>query len=431
MKILVSAYACLPNRGSEEGNGWNYIQHYAKAGHDVWCITQASNQTFIDEALQQHPVPNLHMQYVNIPQWINQANQTLPWTLGMYVYYLAWQHYAYRAAQALDRQIGFDWVHHATYGSLQLATEMWKLNKPLIFGPVGGGQEAPAAFKQYFYSAWRGEVMRVWVSRVLLRFNNNVRQSLHRAARVYATNLETFNLICRLGAKNPALLLDCSLPDEFFPGTMPIRTPSDGLRILWVGRIFPRKGLPLVLDALSTVTPDVNFHLTIVGDGTLGVDLPQWIEQYGLQDNVTWQKQIPWQDVKQAYATHDVFMFCSLRDSSPMQILEAMAYGLPIVTLNLHGAGQMVSDQAGIKVPAICPDDTVAGLAEAIARLYHNPDLRQQMGQSAYAEAQQHNWSAKMATVLNDIETLQPIQTSVWGNDLLGYGAMHHTPKGS
>jgi glycosyltransferase involved in cell wall biosynthesis len=402
MKLLLSVYACEPNRGSEEGCGWNYVQHYAKLGYQVWCLTASRGKEKILAELSKHPLPNVHFHFVEVADWVDWAYRYEP---GVYLHYLVWQHNAYQLAKRLDRDVNFDLIHHATYGSLQMGTGLWKLDKPLIFGPVGGGQFAPAAFKKYFFTGWNTEVKRRWVSKLLVAFNANVRQTLKKAQVVFVSNQETYDLAKTLQAKNLSMLLDCSLPEDFFPPELPVRVSSDTLRILWVGRLMHRKGLPLVLEALSRVNPSVNFHLTIVGDGPQGALIPGWLEEFDLQDKVTWKGQIPWDQVKSAYLNHDLFMFCSLRDSVGMQLLEAMAYGLPILTLDLHGARQLVSDNAGIRVPAEVPEETAQELTQAVEYFYHHPEIRAQFGKAGYEFAKTQSWPSKMATITKHINT--------------------------
>ena len=48
MKILLSAYACQPNKGSEPGIGWNWATELVKLGHDVWVLTRSDNKPVID-----------------------------------------------------------------------------------------------------------------------------------------------------------------------------------------------------------------------------------------------------------------------------------------------------------------------------------------------------------------------------------------------
>lgn len=392
MKLLLSAYACEPNRGTELGNGWNWALNTARLGHDVWCLTTVEGRESIEREVERLALPNLHIVFVELPAWVDKLFE---YHLGFYPHYMYWQHRAYLKAKELDEKVNFDLVHHVTIGSLQMGTALWRLNKPLIFGPTGGGQEAPRALKKYFYSGWKTEVMRKVISEALLAFNPNARKAMRHASLVLTTNQDTYDMAQRIGALNPKMFLDTSLPEDFYPEAYPERIPDETLRILWVGRLFPRKGLPLVLDALSKVRPDLKYELTILGDGPMRDYMPRWIEEYNLQGKVNWKGQVPWDEVKRAYTHSDLFLFCSLRDSSAAQFLEAMAYGLPIITLDLHGAKNLVPDDAGIKVPVSTADATVKAIAAAVEKLYDQPLLRRQMGMNGYKFSKSQTWTVK------------------------------------
>lgn len=370
----------------------------AKLGHEVWCLTTVEGKENIEAEVKKLALPNLHIVFVEVPKLIDLA---FKYHLGFYLHYVVWQQYAFRKAKALDKNVDFDLVHHVTIGSLQLGTSLWRLNKPLFFGPAGGGQSAPKAFRKYFYKWWKEEVARSLISKLLLAINPDVKKTMRYASLVLTTNEDTYYMASKAGALNPQMFLDTSLPEDFFPTTCPVRTPTETLKILWVGRLFARKGLPVVLEALSRVRPELKFELTILGDGLMHDFVPQWIQEYKLTGKVTWKGLVPWEEVQEAYTKHDLFMFCSLRDSSPAQFLEAMAYGLPIITLDLHGGKALVPDAASIKVPVSSPEQTSYELARAVERLYDNPNLRNQMGKVGYNFAKTQTWPIKTKHINN------------------------------
>ena len=393
MKILLSVFACDPTKGGESGRSWNWAVTNAELGHDVWCLVREENRPQIEAAHQKLNLPNLRFLYLRLPKWGYRLYTFQP--IGLYTYYLLWQRKAYKLAQKLDAEVNLDVVHHISWGSFQLGTMLWKLRKPLIFGPVGGGQFPPAQYKKYFRFGWRSEVLRAWTSKLLLLLNDSVRQTVKRADLVLAVNKETYALAQKMGAKRVELYLDTSLSPDALPKTFPERPPADTLRVLWVGRLFPRKGVNLALEAIAKVSPEVPFTLTILGDGPFGPLLPGWIEELHLQDKVQWLGQAPFAKVKEAYHTHDVFLFNSLRDSFGAQILEAMAHGLPVIVLDHQGAGDFVPDDAGVKVPVREPEATSKAMAEAIEFFYLHPEERVSRGRRAYAFAKNQMWDVK------------------------------------
>ena len=411
MKVLISAYACKPNCGSEEGNGWNWTVHLANLGHKVWALTLVDNQQAIERELALQPMPNLHFIYVAVPEWIKRYIRGRIGDFGWQSNYLGWQQRAYKIAQQLDKDCGFDIVHHVTWGSITAGSRLWRLNKPFIFGPVGGGQIAPSAFKKYFLGKWGKEALRSLVFKKLAKFNLFSRQTVSQADLVLATNRDTYELARQLGARRVELFLDTGLPEDYFPQELPTRSTSQELRLLWVGSPVARKGLLLTLESLSKVNHLIPFKITIVGISNTNYELIKWIKEFGLENKVDYKGRVPWLEVRNEYLQSDVFFFTGLRDSLGSQLLEAMACGLPIITLNHQGARDFVPDRAGIKVPAIDPAETVKALAQAVEYMYQNPEQRIEMGRIGYEFSKTQTWSnkaLKMSEYYEELRALKP-----------------------
>jgi glycosyltransferase involved in cell wall biosynthesis len=377
MKVLISAYRCNPNKGGEELRSWIWIEYYLKEGFEVVCLTNMKDREAI-EALPNLP-KNLHFEYVEMPKW---AERVYVNTVGVYLHYLIWQMFATKKAKELHNLFRFSFVHHTCYGSPQLGSGMWRLGIPFIYGPLGGGQFAPKALKKYFYEGWKEEVARFWASKLLMRFNTNARQALKLAKIVITENYETQQLAVKYGAQNVMMFLDAEIPIQQLVKEKRYQDKNE-LRILWVGRILPRKGLPLALEALSLLKDKMNFRFTIIGDGPFGKYVSKWLKHYGLEDRVDWLGQVSLDTVKEHYQNNDVLLFSSLRDSSGAQLFEAMSYGLPIVTLDQFGAKALLPENACIKVPVTSPEKTVQGIADALLLYYQNEDMRKLHGKNA------------------------------------------------
>ena len=179
------------------------------------------------------------------------------------------------------------------------------------------------------------------------------------------------------------------------------RSDLNSLRILWLGRLLPRKGVLLALEALAQVDRSVPFTCTIIGDGKQGRYLPGWIERLGLSDRVIWKGELPWSEALKAYSNHDVFLFTSLRDTVGSQLVEAMARGNVIVTLDHQGAALAVPKSAGIKIPVTTPRKTAAELARGIERLSKEPKTLAQMSRNAIEAAADQTWARKIERAID------------------------------
>jgi glycosyltransferase involved in cell wall biosynthesis len=397
-KVLISAFACIPDRGSEEGNGWFYSSLVSKQGYQVWCLTRDIGKAEIERKLKQCPHPNLTFVYVDVPRWVASISQ---WGLvGMHFHYIYWQWSTLQVALKLNKKHQFDLVHHVSYTSLQLGSFLYKLNRPFIYGPVGGGQEAPQTMRRYFKEHWAKEKMRSWVSWVMLHFNPGCYQSVRQADYVLAWNEDTRRMINALGRTEGVDMEFGGVGQQFIPSTPIYRSSRNTMELVWVGRLMPRKALELSLHGFSKVNARLPIHLTIVGDGEMGQYVPEYLKNYELENRVTWVGKVNYEQVKEYYRKADVFLFTSLRDTGPAQLMEAMAYSLPVVTLDLHGQAELVNHSTGIRVTVTEPETVAADLAKAIEWMYYNEAKRTQMGLNAFRFAQEQIWELKIGHIV-------------------------------
>lgn len=402
MKILLSAYACQPNTGTEPGNGWNWAFYLAQHGVTVCCLTSERNRQCIEEQLQQDPVARLEFVYVTVPGWLDTLQKKDHYKF-VYVHYYFWQKAAYTAARELHQMHSFDLVHHVTYGSLQMGSRLWKLSIPFVFGPVGGGQTPPPALMQYFGGSWYQEQFRTFASFMLLRLFR-AQKTLRAARLVLTTNYETYDLAARCGASSVKLALDTALPPSFYPEKQPERSSSFPLKTLWVGTMHARKGVSLLIDIFAGLPKHIT--LTLVGGGEQEAFVKRKIDQLGLSERVNCVGRVSYDEVKEFYRNHDVFVFCSLRDSFGSQLLEAMAYGLPVVALDHQGVRAFVPDDASVKVPVSDAATTIDTFRSALVDLAEHPEKRKQMSDQGYTYAQKNQWHHKIESTIEEYNAL-------------------------
>lgn len=69
---------------------------------------------------------------------------------------------------------------------------------------------------------------------------------------------------------------------------------------------------------------------------------------------------LSYDEVNSLYDNADVFVFTSLRDTSGNVVLEAMSHGLPVIAINHHGVGEIVTDETGIRIDPVSYDSVKA-----------------------------------------------------------------------
>ena len=396
-RLLLSAFACDPTKGSEPGYGWNWAVGLAGEGYEVHCITREVAKETIEKTGK---LQNVQFYYVTLPFGLERLYFASQPT--MYLYYILWQWKAYKTALRLHKQTPFDLAHHVTWGSLQLGSFIYKLGSPFVFGPAGGGQNAPEAFKSYFGKYWRAEQKREAVTKWMLKFNPACRQMLKKANMLLVANKETFTMAKANGALHTSMVLDVALPESFYPRQQIVKNPSNNqLQLLWTGRFLPRKGILLLLDVMKELKAYPGITLTVVGDGEMKEAFLSKLSEYALDKTVTWKGKVSYREIRDYYANHDVFFYTSLRDSGSLQLVEAMAFGLPVVCLHLHGQAIIVDDTTGIRCKCDTPETAIENLKQAIIYLYNHPDQVRKMSEAAYNFAVKLKWQYKIGAIVD------------------------------
>jgi len=155
---------------------------------------------------------------------------------------------------------------------------------------------------------------------------------------------------------------------------------AEDLLILYVGRLYSRKGLPTLISAIPPVVRKArNVRFLISGKGLLGEEkrLKGYVEKFKVTQNVVFLGYYPDEKLPSLYKAADIFVFPSIYENMPFAMLEALATGLPIVTTRVGGIPEVIDD--GKNGFLINPYDS-RELANKIIYLIENPKTASEMG---------------------------------------------------
>ena len=378
MKILISAYSCEPGRGSERGVGWNVAYEVAKY-HEVWVLTRPDeSKEAIEAELKANPVPNLHFVYFTLPFW--QDSMRFGQSGAMQIHYYFWQIQAYFVARKLHREIGFDLAHHVTFVKYSAPSLLSLLPIPFIWGPIGGGESAPAPFwKDFSLRAKMYELARDLFRNIGQR-DPLVGMTVRNSTVIRATTDDTAKRLFQMGADQVSVVPEVGLLDEEISTLNRFSLPSaQPVRFISMGRLLHWKGFHLGIQAFAKANiSDAEYWL--VGDGPEMERLKQLAEDCGVSHHVKFWGRLPREDTLERLGESHVLVHPSLHDSGGWVCIEAMASGRPVICLNLGGPAVQVTDETGFRVSAHEPAQTIGELAHAMQTLAHDSDLRVQMG---------------------------------------------------
>jgi glycosyltransferase involved in cell wall biosynthesis len=368
VKILLSAYACEPGKGSEQEVGLQVMLSAAQL-HDVWVLTRENNVSPLAEFLSHHPLRDrVHIEGIDLTGAIRRLKKGgLP---GLHVYYDAWQRLAGVRAEELDRRVDFDLVHHVTFATYWTRAGVSHLGKPFVWGPVGGGVSTPPLLAPELGAAGlREEGIREMVRRLAARRGSH-RATAQAAAVTLAQNLSTAR---RLSGARVTVL----------PNALTVRLghldPPDprGADIAFVGRLVPWKGGHLAVRALRYVE-HTGAVLRLFGDGPDKHRIRRAAERWGLQDRVKLVGSLPRAELLRQVRRCGVLLHTALHDESPGAVAEALSLGVPVVCLDHGGPAEVAKWWPTVwvaRVPPSAPGATARRLAAAVdAALDMTPD---------------------------------------------------------
>ncbi|MCK4527251.1 glycosyltransferase family 4 protein [candidate division WOR-3 bacterium] len=178
---------------------------------------------------------------------------------------------------------------------------------------------------------------------------------------------------------------------------------SDRIRVLWIGRFVPGKGVEYLINAFNILVYDFpGSEFFMVGQGALKEKIKQKIRDFDLDKHVVIRDFIPNSKLVEIYQNSDVFVLSSLNEGVPRTILEAMACGIPIVCTELPQLVDVVKG-CGLLVPV---RDSEA-LADVISKVISDKELAQKLGETGRRRvAENYSWDDTVKKTIQLYEEL-------------------------
>lgn len=154
--------------------------------------------------------------------------------------------------------------------------------------------------------------------------------------------------------------------------------------ILYVGRVSKEKCLDVLIKSFNQVTQKMdNVSLLIIGDGPARKKLESQVSSLGLQDTVVFTGAIPHTELLKSgiFCVADVFASTSTSEVQPVSVIEAMAYGLPLVGVNKRGVNELM-DGVGL----VSESDDHTGIAKSIESILLDTTLQSQLSKKSITQ---------------------------------------------
>ncbi|QIH40029.1 glycosyltransferase [Flavobacterium sp. Sr18] len=379
--ILASCYAVNPYKGSENGMGWNFVYQIARY-NKVIAITRENNKEMIDLYMSQNQdvvFENITFLYFDLPYWMRF------WKKGgrgaMFYYYL-WQK---GIVSFIKKQnVHFDIAHNVNFHNDWTPSSLWKLNKPMVWGPIGHHPEIPKQYLNPYSVKYFLQDRATWlVKNCFWKLSFSLHKTKKKSNHILGMNSGVATAL-KISTEPFSILPSVATEDNFSGNNI----PKEGFDIISVGRFVPLKGFDLTLlsfaSFINSLEPeDRNYcKLTLIGTGPEKDFYKTIIAQNHIEPYVEIIEWIDRSELMKCYEKSSVFLFPS-HEGAGMVVAEALSFGLPVICLDNEGPGEFINSKCGFTASQIAYNGTVLELKEALSKLYLDKNLLHQMSLDA------------------------------------------------
>lgn len=409
-KILVLAYCVSPYRGSEYAVAWNYIINMSKTNE--LTILYGCSDDHIGEIrtmkiyLQNHSIPNVTFvpvgtnRFIELLNWPNKKGY-IPYSF--YLAYNVWHKCVYKTAKKLCENNKFDLIHYVGPIGYREPGYLWRLGLPYIWGPIGGGNNAPRPllYNMTFIGKFKF-LFRNYANTIQLYCNPRLRKALYNTDVLLTATTENREKFLKIYNKDSIYIPENGLTEIYGLNKRKFDNIKQ-IRLIIVGRLCEGKAVRLLLEVLTKVKCKNSLHLDIVGDGPLRENLEQYAIEQGINEIISWHGQLPREEAIRLFDKAHLNVLTSVSEGNPTVIWEAMSYGVPTISFDHCGMHDVITESSGIKVPIGRKySDCVTAFADAIDDLLEHPDKLKTLAEGTIEHAKQYLWSNR-ANFLNKI----------------------------
>lgn len=402
--ILITAYAVNPFKGSEDGTGWNIVKEISKE-FKVILVTRKNNIPHLDRYFSaEEPALKDRIEYhgFDLSDWVLKIKKRSG-TKGHVGYFYLWQ----KAIIGFLKERSFDF---SASMSLNFHSDshphfLWKLNKPCLWGPIGHHPRIPKPFvlKGYGIKAYLIDRMFYRIKWLMRNLNPAFKKAVRKSERIFVIN-SSIRAVIGASEEKTVKLPAVAAKEVLSLG----HSESESFNVLCAGRFHFMKGFDVALKSffvfMDHLLPEErkNVRLVLVGKGPEKETLHKIANASKYADNVQWIEWVDHSEMDQLYAESDIFLFPS-HEGAGMVVPEAMSHGVPALTFNNVGPGELV----GIKELTVEYQDYRSSTLDFASKLLELYLDRSELNRLKKCVKEKHaknlTWEAKGEIIRNEL----------------------------
>ena len=348
--ILINSYACGPNSGSEGSVGWSWVRRLTNFNVSTIVIVETEFKQKIDKFLLTEKMTNVRFIFVKRKRF--RFLEKINYNLFNYISLFFWQIKVFFITKKIIKNNKIDIVHHLNMIGFREPGLLWMIpNVKYVHGPVGGG------------GTFCKNSLRLMSNKGRLFYKTyNFINSFQRkfSLRFLFAKMKAGNNIFYANSENRIFFNDID-KSIYIPADPIIKSYNNKIirrrNIVWVGVFEERKKLDLFLEiidnwdfAKSLESIDV-FGVKTNKNNFIDFDLKKISEKFSLNGiKLVFHGNVSQNILFEHLKTSSVMAFTSLREGTPLSIIEAYNLGIKVVCFETSGMVDMLVGDLFVKL---------------------------------------------------------------------------------
>jgi glycosyltransferase involved in cell wall biosynthesis len=405
MQICIVAEHASTHFGGEAFLPLRYFSLLRSRGIDTWLVVHSRTRRELEELFPRDLdriffVPDLWIHRLvftisrGLPRRVSEA------TFGL-INQLITQFYQRSIVRNLIRTQPIDVIHQPIPISPRFPSALFSMGVPVVIGPLNGGMDFPAAFRNNDSPVSRAAVAFL---KLFTNAGNNLLPGKKHAAVLLVANERTRNALPR-GVRGRVLEMNENGVDtSAFHSGEPDNLVRTNPLFVFVGRLVDWKALDIAIRALAEVP---SADLEVIGDGPMLETWKTLAREVGVAERVRFLGPQTQPQYAARLRESVGLVLPSLHESGGAVVLEAMATAKPVIATRWGGPLDYLDSSCGILVAPHSYEALVTGFAQAMQKLIDHPDLAKAMGIAGRERAvRDFDWQRRIDAMVGIYEIL-------------------------
>ena len=401
IRVALLTLAVSPVRGSECAVSWNYITRMSR--YVDLTVIYPKYQQEVEQWLADNPLQGV--KFINVPIGELPPERGIKQDLADYRNVRQWHRDVMPLLRRLVDEKSIDLIHMLNPIGFKQPGKAWKIKEvPYVWGPMMCVENRP--FRLYHAYPWGNKLkttMRRLIHNAYFILSPWVRRAIRNSDVIFSATPNGVGLLRRWHGVKAEYLPENGIVN--LETSQPLtKTPDEPLRLIWVGRVDdPNKALVITLDALAR-TKSRQWHLDVVGKGEISSE--QRHKFADILPLITFHGAVSRAEVQQIFKAAHLHIISSMGEATTTVLWEAMAKGIPTMTLDHCGMAGVVCEHCGIKIPIDWYGRVTQLMAENIDDLILNPERINALSKGALECSKKWMWDNRVKTFLETYNRL-------------------------